>query len=128
MARKKAKGTKLRVFSGREAILNRVIFMILFTKKLLPSYGMYLEIRGIKGFRHIKRQNVDRRMKALYQQHWLEINGVRPAKAHFLSPLYQLSTRAVAALELSKRDLNDFLQTAPEDKLQKLIDALSTCP
>jgi hypothetical protein len=128
LTRKKGKGTRLKVFSGREATLNYVIFLILYSKKLLTSYEMYSEIRSIKGCRHIKRQNVDRRLKALRQQHWLEINGKKPARAHFLQPLYQLSVRAQAALEISKKDLNDLLQTAPEDQLRKLIDALSICP
>ena len=40
---------------GREAKLNRVIFLILDSKNLLTSYEMHLEIRRIKGFRHVKR-------------------------------------------------------------------------
>ena len=71
MARKKGKGTELKVFSGREAKLNRIIFLILDSKKPLTSYDMFLEIRRIKGFRYVKRQSVDRRMKALLEQHWL---------------------------------------------------------
>ncbi len=85
------KGAELEVFSGRQAKLNRVIFMILDSKNLLTSYDMYLEIRRIKSFRHVKRQSVDRRMKALCEQGWTVKYGVRPAKAHFLSPLYALS-------------------------------------
>ena len=65
--------------------------MILDSKNLLTSYDMYLEIRRIKSFRHVKRQSVDRRMKALCEQGWTVKYGVRPAKAHFLSPLYALS-------------------------------------
>jgi len=84
VTRKRCKGTELKVFSGREAKLNRVIFMILDSKNLLASYSMYLEIRRIKGFRHVKRQSVDRRMKALCEQGWVMKRGVRPAKAHFL--------------------------------------------
>jgi hypothetical protein len=85
MARKKTIGTKLQVFSGKEAWLNRVIFLILYPDKLLTSYEMYKEIRKIKGFRHIKRQNVDRGMKALHKQHLLKISGTKPARAHFSS-------------------------------------------
>jgi hypothetical protein len=127
MTRNKGKGTRLKVFSGREASLNRVIFLILYSKKLLTSYDTYLEIRGIKGYRHTKRQCVDRRMKALYQQGWLEKKGIRPAKAHFPSPLYILSIRAQAAIAISKKDLDVFIQTAPEQQLQKLIEAFSVC-
>jgi hypothetical protein len=115
------------VFSGRQAKLNLIIFLVLSSSKLLTSYDIYLKIRVIKGYRHIKRQSVDRRVKALCQQGWLQKEGIRLAKAHFLSPLYTLSIRAQAALVLSKKDLNCFLQTAPESNLQMLIDALSIC-
>ena len=83
MTRKRIKGTELDVFSGREAKLNRVIFIVLDSKNLLTSYDMYLEIRRIKGFRHVKRQTVDRRMKALCEQGWIVKYGVRPAKSSF---------------------------------------------
>jgi DNA-binding Lrp family transcriptional regulator len=123
--RKRRIGTPLKVFSGREAKLNRVIFMILDAKKGLTSYGMYLEIRRIKGFRHVKRQSVDRRMKALCEQGWIRKYGVRPAKAHFLSPLYALSVRAQVALCLNKTDLNLFIQVANEIELKTVVNILS---
>jgi len=86
---------------------------------------MYLEIRRIKGFRHTKRQSVDRRMKALYKHGWIVKSGVRPSKAHFLSPLYTLSTRAQTALALNKTDLNVFIQIAKESELDIIVDVLS---
>ncbi len=127
MTRKRAKGTELAVFSGRQAKLNLIIFLVLSSNKFLTSYDIYLKIRAIKGYRHTKRQSVDRRVKALCQQGWLKREGIRPAKAHFLSPLYKLTIRAQAALTLSKKDLNDFLQTAPENNLQILVEALEIC-
>jgi hypothetical protein len=127
VTRKRAKGTELAVFSGRQAKLNLIIFLVLSSNKFLTSYDIYLKIRAIKGYRHTKRQSVDRRVKALCQQGWLKREGIRPAKAHFLSPLYKLTIRAQAALTLSKKDLNDFLQTAPENNLQILVEALEIC-
>ena len=118
------KSTRLKVFSGKEAWLNHIIFLLLYPDKRSTSYEMYKEIRNIKGYRHVKRQSVDRRMKALLAQRWLKINGTKPAKAHFLKPLYQLSVRAEAALELGKKDLDILLQTASKEQLQKLIEAL----
>jgi hypothetical protein len=130
VTRKRAKGTELKVFSGREAALNFVIFLLLYPEgKLLASYDVFREVRAIKGFRRKGRQNIDRRLKALLKQHWLELEGTRTTRAHFsLSPLYKLSVRGRAALELRKKDLNVFLQTAPEDQLQKTIDALKMYP
>jgi hypothetical protein len=125
MARKKSNGTELKVFSGREARLNRVIFMILDFKSPLTSYDMYLEIRRIKGFRHVKWRSIDRRIKALYAQGWILKCGTRLAKAHFLSPLYALDIRAQVAFALDRIDLNIFIQVAPESELEIMVDLLS---
>ena len=121
---------KLEVFSGRQARLNCVIFLILYPEeKRLASYDIFKEVRATKGFRHKGKQNVDRRVRALFKQHWLETEGTRPIRPHFsLSPLYKLSVRGRTALELSKKDLNSFLLTAPEDQLQKLTEALKMYP
>ena len=124
------KGTKLEVFSGRQAKLNFVIFLVLYPEgKRLASYDISKEVRTIRGFKRKGKQNIARRVKALSSQYWLEIEGTRPIRPHFsLTPLYKLSVRGKAALELNKKELNIFLQTAPEDNLRKLIDALKTYP
>jgi hypothetical protein len=124
---KKEDNAKLSLFTGREAKLNRVILLTLDLENPLTSYGIYLEVRRIKGFRHTKRQAIDRRVKALYAQGWLVQCGVRPAKAHFLSPLYTLTINAKAALALDKTDLNRFVRVAPEAYLQAIIDVFSIC-
>jgi hypothetical protein len=118
---------KISPFKGHEAKLNRVILLTIDLKNPLTSYDVYLEIRRIKGFRHTKRQTIDKRVKALYAQGWIVQCGVRPAKAHFLSPLYTLSIRAKAALAFDKTDINHLIQTAPANYLQTIIDVLSIC-
>ena len=125
LAQTKKKGTQLKVLRGKAARLNFVIFLILYPEgKVLASYDIYKEVRATKGFRNVGKQNVDRRVKTLHKQHWIETQGERLAKAHFLSPLYKLSVRGRAAVELSKKDLDYFLQNAPEDQLQKLVETL----
>jgi len=122
LAKTGGKITKLRVFSGREAKLNLIIFMILSPNgKILASYDIYREVHATKGFRRRGKQNVDRRVKTLFDQGWLETEGTRETKPHFISPLYKLSEKARAALEL-RRDLNHFLETAPKDQLKKVAD------
>jgi hypothetical protein len=111
------------VFSGREAKLNHLIFLILSPEgKLLASYDIYREVHATKGFRGRGKQNVDRRAKVLFEQGWLETHGTLETKPHFISPLYKLSERGRAAFELS-RDLNLFLNTAPKDQLKEVADA-----
>jgi DNA-binding PadR family transcriptional regulator len=124
MARKKTKGTELSVFSGREESLNRVIFLILYSKKLLASYDMYKEIRGMKGFRHIDSRTVYRRMEALEKQGWIRQKGTRPARPGWDSTLYELTLRGKAALKLDGKSIDEFLRKATDEQLLKLIDAL----
>jgi len=124
----KAKGTKLKVFSGREGKLNLLIFLILSPEgRLLASYDIYRMVHATRGFRRRGKQNVDRRVKALFHQGWLETEGARETQPHFLAPLYKLSQRGGAALEL-RRDLNLFLETAPKDQLKKVKDGFKMYP
>ena len=128
MAKTGGKGTKLKVFSGQEARLNLLIFLILAPEgKLLASYDIYREVHATRGFRRRGKQNVDRRVKALFLKGWLETEGTRETKPHFISPLYKLSEKARAALEL-RRDLNHFLETAPKDQLKKVADDFKMYP
>jgi DNA-binding PadR family transcriptional regulator len=122
----KHKDARLSVFKGREARLNLVIFTILDAKKLLTSYDMYLEIRRIKGFRHTKYPSVDRRMKALHQQHWITRKGTRRTKPGFDSPFYELSSKGRTAIEIDRANINDFLKNAEEELLLELRTLLSS--
>ncbi len=122
MAREKCKGTPLKVFSGREATLNRVILLILCSKKLLAKYDVFLEIKRMKGFRHIDSKTVYRRMNALEKGCWIAQNGIRPAKVRGDSALYELTLKGKAALRLDKKNIEAFLQTATEEQLLKFID------
>jgi len=128
LAKRDGKGTPLKLFSGKEAKLNHIILLILLYKSQLTSYETYKEIRAVKGFRHVNRQNVDRRIKALHEQGYLEVTGTKPAKAHFQQPLYKLSDYAEAALELSKKDWNVTLKKSSKEELRKLIDLLRLLP
>ena len=122
LAKTCGRGTKLKVFSGREAKLNFLIFLILSSEgKLLASYDIYREVHATRGFRGKGKQNVDRRVKVLFLQGYLETEGTRETKPHFISPLYKLSDKGRVALELS-RDLNLFLNTAPKDQLKRVAD------
>lgn len=124
LARKKRKGTRLKVFSGREASLNRVMLLILYAKKPLASYDIYKEIRGMKGFRHTDSKTVYRRIEALEKQGWIQQKGTRPAQPGWDSTLYELTLRGKAALKLDEKSMDEFLRKATDAQLLKLIDAL----
>ena len=125
LAWKREKGTSLKVFSGKEEALNRLILLILRLKRKLAKYDMAIEVRHIRDFKHIDTNTVYRRMDALQQQGWIGIVGERPTKPGWPSELYGLTLKGKAALKLDERNIDDFLSTASDEQLRKLIDALS---
>lgn len=122
MAWNKCKGTRLKVFSGKEASLNRVILLILQSKKPLAKYDVFLEIRNIKGFKHEDSKTVYRRIDALNKEGWICQKGTRPAKVQGESILYELSLKGKAALKLDEKSIEEFLKTATHDQLTEFID------
>ena len=122
MAWKKGKGTPLKVFSGKEKTLNRVILLALCSKKLLNKYDTFLEIRKIKGFRHKARATIYRRVEALEKEGWIDPKGKRPAKVQGDSTLYELSFKGNAALKLDQKSIEEFLKTATNEQLTMFID------
>jgi hypothetical protein len=123
LARKKGKGTRLLVFMGREATLNRVILQILEARGPLIPYDVCLQVRGVKGFRHTEFKTVCRRMQALEKQRWIAQKGTRLAQPGWDSTLYELTLRGRAALKLDEKSIDDFLQTANDEQLLKFIDS-----
>jgi DNA-binding PadR family transcriptional regulator len=121
LARKKSKGTPLIVFSGKQACLNRVILLILYSKQLLTKYDMFLEIKNMKGFKHMDSRTIYRRMETLERQGWIAQKGNRLAKPGWPSELYEITLRGKAALKLDEKNIEEFLQTATDEQLLKFI-------
>lgn len=122
MARNRCKGTRLKVFSGKEASLNRVILLILRSKKSLAKYDVFLEIRKVKGFKHEDSKTVYRRMDALNKEGWIAQKGTRPAKVQGESILYEPTLKGKAALRLDEKNIEEFLRTATQEQLAKFIE------
>jgi DNA-binding PadR family transcriptional regulator len=125
LARKKSKGTPLKVFSGKEATLNRVILLILLSsKQSLAKYDVYQQIHVMKGFRDKHSKTVYRRMDALNKEGWIAQRGKRPAKVQGDSVLYGLTLKGKAALKLDRIAIEEFLKTATDSQLSVFIDLL----
>jgi hypothetical protein len=122
LAVNKLKGTKLKVFSGKEASLNLVILLILREKTLIP-YDVWLLVKATKDFRHTPYKSVCRRMQALEQQSWITKSGKRLTKPAGVSDLYQLTLKAEAALRLAEKTIDGLLETATDEQLLHLIQA-----
>ena len=113
------------MFSGKEATLNRVILLILrSSKQPLTRYDVYLKIRGMRGLKRKDSKTIYRRMTVLNQDGWIAQNGTRPAKVKGDSILYELTLKGKAALKLNEKKIEDFLETATDVQLAKLIDLL----
>jgi DNA-binding PadR family transcriptional regulator len=128
MARKKARGTELSVFKGREAKLNRAIFKVLAVKESQTIYEIHQQIRAIKGFKHIHYGNVNKRVRALEQKGYAKVSSTRNTKAGFEVLTYELTSKAFLAMKLGTETFESFLlrmdeQTALE--IMALIVALT---
>ena len=122
MARKKCKSTRLQVFSGKEARLNRVMLKILEWKSPLIAYDVWRQLKATKGFRGIDSKTVYRRMHALEQEGWIGQKGKRPAKVQGDSALYELTLKGKAALRIDEKNIEAFLKTATNEQLARFID------
>jgi DNA-binding PadR family transcriptional regulator len=124
LALSKGKGTPLKLFSGKEEPLNRLILRILrSSKQPLTKYDVALEVRRVIGFKHTDKNTVYRRMDALQKQDLISIVGERPTKPGWPSELYAISPRGIAALKLDENNIEEFLLTASHEKLRKFNDA-----
>ena len=89
MTRKKCTGTPLKVFSGKEAKLNRIILPLV-EKKALAKEDVFHILRITKGFRHKTSKIVCRRMDALNKDGFIgqKEQDLAPSKetAYFKSP------------------------------------------
>jgi hypothetical protein len=123
--RLEASGVKLSVFKGREAKLNRAILLALFQSGPLVAYDITKEIKKWKEFRKKKYGNVNRRVRALVEQGYLEIVGCRDTQSGFQGALYQPTVRAKVAFYQSKISRDRFLREANDDALTTELAALA---
>ena len=122
MAGKKSKGTPLKVFSGREATLNRLILKILLKKSPLIAYDIWRQLKQIKSFRHVDSKTAYRRMKVLEQLDLIAQKGTRLGKRGGDKILYELTLKGRAVLSLDGKSVEEFLRGATNEELLKFID------
>jgi hypothetical protein len=125
LAQNRSNGTRLEVFSGKEARLNRVILQILRQKGALIPYDVSLNVKRIKNFMHTDPNTVYRRMEAQEEQGWIGVVGSRLTQPGWCSDLYGITLRGKAALRLDEWNIEDFLRTATDEQLTKFIDVYS---
>ena len=123
MARNKGRGTKLEVFSGKQAKLNRIVTLLLRSSKTpLTKYDIYKQIHNIKGYKHHDSRTVYRRINALIGEGLIAKVGSRPGQVEGESVLYDLTLYGKASLRGDEKSMEVFLQTATEEELSKFLD------
>lgn len=118
-------GPLLSVFKGREAKLNRAILLILFQKGPLVVYDITKEVKKRKGFRFTKYTNINRRVRALVEQGYLESVGSRETQSGSQGTLYQPTMRAKVAFYLNQVSPDQFITEANDEALITELAALA---
>lgn len=122
MAESTSGGTKLKVFSGKQAKLNRVILQIFDRKGPLIAYDVWRFVVMIKDFGQTERKTVYDRVDALSLEGYIIQRGTRPTQPGWPSELFELTRKGKAALKADKKSMDLFLATATEEELQKFLD------
>jgi DNA-binding PadR family transcriptional regulator len=108
---------RIAVFKGRDARLNKAIFWILAQQGPLTIYDIWRKLRTQRDFAYIPYNTVNRRVRALEEQDYIEKSGEKKTKTGFAAKLYQLTARAYLAVLLNRTNLDDFIEKASNDRI-----------
>jgi DNA-binding Lrp family transcriptional regulator len=112
---------KLSVFKGREAKLNRAVLLVLAQESPLSIRQVYKRVRACKGFRHTRYRVVNRRMKSLENEGYIEHVATEKRPQGFVARICQPTTKAYVALALEAVNFNALIGSTKEDKLTALL-------
>lgn len=126
MGRNKTPQTRLSVFKGREAKLNKAIFQTLAQKGPQTIYDIHKRLRTMRGLRYTHYGNVNKRVRELENLGYLKEGGVKTTKAGFEATEYELTARAYLALMLDSIRLEDWLNQMNEDIALEILATMTT--
>jgi hypothetical protein len=121
----KPKNTKLSVFKGREARLNRAIFQSLALKGTQTIYDIHKHVRTFRGLKYTYYGNVNKRVRALRQSGYMKEVSIKSTKAGFEAAVYELSVRAYLALMLDSISVDELLNGMDEAAASEILVALA---
>jgi hypothetical protein len=122
----KPKNTRLSVFKGREARLNRAIFQSLALKGAQTIYDIHKHVRTFRGLKYTYYGNVNKRVRALQQLGYVKEVNIKSTKAGFEATEYELTTRTYLALLLDSVNIDDLLNRMNEDAASEILAAIAT--
>jgi hypothetical protein len=117
----KPKNTKLSVFKGREAKLNKVIFQILALKGPLTIYDMHKEIKTQRGLRYTRYASVNKRARFLEESGYIRKMGIKKTKPGFEASTYELAAKAYLAILLNSVSLEGLLTRLDETAANHIL-------
>jgi len=115
---------RISIFKGREARLNKAIFWILSQQGPLTIYDIWRKLKDQRDFAYLRYHIVNRRVRVLERQGYVEKSGERKTKTGFAANLYQPTARAYLAMLVNRMNLEDFIEKAPEAKILTALAAL----
>jgi hypothetical protein len=121
----KPKNTRLSVFKGREAKLNRAIFQSLALKGAQTIYDIHKHVRTFRGLKYTYYGNVNKRVRALQQQGYLKEVSIKSTKAGFEASVYELAARAYLAMMLNAITIEDLLSRLDDDVASEILAAIA---
>jgi hypothetical protein len=121
----KPKNTRLSVFKGREARLNRAIFQSLALKGAQTIYDIHKNVRTLRRLKHTYYGNVNKRVRALHQLGFLKEFNIKSTKAGFEATEYVLTTRAYLALMLDSINLEDLINRMDQDAASEILAVIA---
>ena len=110
----KPKNTKLSVFKGREARLNRAVFLTLALKGTQTIYGIHKEIKKCRGFKYTRYPSVLKRVKALEELRYLMKAPSKRTTGGFEIAVYELAARSYLAILLHSISLEALFKRMDE--------------
>lgn len=120
MAPNKCKGVPLRIFSGKQKKLNRIILPLL-VKKALAKEDVYHVLRITKGFRGVTSKTICRRMDDLNKGGYIAPSGKRPGVVQGECILYKITRKGLGALRMDRKSGDEFLDTASDEALDNFL-------
>lgn len=121
----KPKNTRLSVFKGREARLNRAIFQSLALKGAQTIYDIHKHVKTFRGLKYTYYGNVNKRVRALQQLGYVKEVNIKSTKAGFKATEYELTARAYLALMLASIKSEDLLNRIDEDAALEILAAMT---
>ncbi len=116
---------RLSVFKGIEARLNRIILLILGRECCLNIWQVYKRVRETRGFRHLRYHVINRRIRDLEQEGFIEVTMVKETPQGQKVKYYQPTTKTYLAFLLDAINLDQLIQSANNTDIITLLAALS---